>query len=103
MLGPLATTGGSFAVVVAAMVGRVVTVALALAIAYRACGGFRCARSTPLLYLAVGIVFVTVVPTLFGFVVPTMTDASQFQLSVVTNTSELLGLGIILYSIYGDP
>ena len=103
MLGPLATTGGSFAVVVAAMVGRVVTVALALAIAYRACGGFRCAHSTPLLYLAIGIVFLTVVPTLFGFVFPTMTTVSRLQQSVVTHASELLGLGIILYSIYGDP
>ncbi|MFD1586612.1 hypothetical protein ACFR9U_06430 [Halorientalis brevis] len=103
MLGPLATTGGSFAVVVAAMVGRVVTVALALAIAYRACGGFCMNRRTPLSYLALGIVFLTVVPTLFGFVFPTLTDVSRLQQSVVTHASQLLGLGIILYSIYGNP
>lgn len=103
MLGPLATTGGSRAIVVAVLLGRVVTVLLALAIAYRACGGFRDARSRPLLYLAVGIVFVAVVPTLLGFVFPTLTDLTQLQQSVVTNTSKLLGLGIILYSIYGNP
>lgn len=103
MLGPLSTTGGSPPVVVTALLGRVLTVVLALAITYRAYDGYRSVRSKPLLYLAVGIVFVAVVPTLFGFLFPTLTTVTQLQLSVATNASQLLGLGIILYSIYGNP
>ncbi|WP_136717029.1 DUF7521 family protein [Halorientalis salina] len=101
MTGMLETTGGSTAIVIAAIVGRFLMGVLALAIAYRAYTGYRSARSRPLLYLAAGLVFLAVVPTIVSFVLPTATDVSALDRTVVTTASELLGLLVILYAIYG--
>jgi len=101
MTGTLETTGGSPLLVVAAIVGRFLMGLLAVAIAYRAFAGYRSVRSRPLLYLATGLVLLAVVPTILSFLLPTATDVSALGRTVVTTASELLGLLVILYAIYG--
>lgn len=58
---------------------------------------------TGMLWLAVGLLLLTTVPELLRFGLPTVTDVGTVGRSLSVSTSELLGLGIILWTVYGGP
>ena len=79
-------------------------VGLGLLISLQAYRGYRQAQSSRLLFLAVGVVLLTLVPfllTVVGAVLAgatTLTDLS-YPVTLVTRTAEVLGLLAVLYSL----
>lgn len=99
---PLQTaTGGSPLVVALALVGLLLTAALSLAVAYRVVRGYRRNRSRARLYLAVGLILLTAGPISIQLVLTNFTDVPTVGRSAAANASKLLGLGAMLYAIYG--
>jgi len=96
-------TGGSAVLAVLALLGLFVAAGLSLLIAYEALRGYRGTQERAMLYLAVGIVLLTAGPIALRIALPTFTDAPESVRLLSTTVSELLGLGCILYSIYGRP
>jgi Na+-driven multidrug efflux pump len=97
------TTGGSVAVIVLTLIGIVLTAVLSLVVAYRVIRGYRRNRSRARLSLALGLVLLTAVPILLGFVLtPTITGVSTVGRTLATTVSRLLGLVAMLYAIYGS-
>jgi len=66
---------------------------------------FRGYRGSPgnrgVLLLAVGILFLTTVPEFLRVGIPTVTNVGTVSRSVIVSGFELLGLGSILWAIYG--
>lgn len=83
--------GGSF----------LVTVLLGGLITHRAYQGYRRNRSKPMLYLAVGLVLVTVVPPLSSLVLSNFTELAGWLVVLAMTTSQICGLLSVLYSLYG--
>lgn len=75
---------------------------LGLVIARKAYQGYTATRSKPMLYLAVGIVLLTAVPALLSTVLTNLTVLPGYQVVLVTNGAEILGLLSVAYSLYGD-
>jgi hypothetical protein len=75
---------------------------LGLVIARKAYQGYAATRSKPMLYLAVGIVLLTAVPALLSTVLTNLTALPGYQVVLVTNGAEILGLLSVAYSLYGD-
>jgi hypothetical protein len=75
---------------------------LGLVIARKAYQGYATSRSKPMLYLAVGIVLLTAVPALLSTVLANLTALPGYQVVLVTNGAEILGLLSVAYSLYGD-
>ena len=75
---------------------------LGLVIARKAYQGYATTRSKPMLYLAVGIVLLTAVPALLSTVLTNLTALPGYQVVLVTNGAEILGLLSVAYSLYGD-
>lgn len=99
---PLQTaTGGSPFVVAMTLVGLLVTAVLALAVAYLLVRGYRRNRNRARLSLAVGLVLLTTGPIVIQLVLTNVTDVSLVGRSLAANASKLLGLGAMLYAIYG--
>ncbi|MFB6139451.1 MAG: hypothetical protein ABEJ26_03345 [Halosimplex sp.] len=65
--------------------------------------GYRGTRDRGMLFLAVGIVLLTGGPITLRIALPTFTTYPESVRILSTTASELVGLGCILYSIYGDP
>ncbi|MFB6173207.1 MAG: hypothetical protein ABEI39_01045 [Halobacteriales archaeon] len=102
-LAQVTATGGSPVLAALALLGLVVAAGLSLLIAYEALRGYRGTRDRAMLFLAVGIVFLTAGPIALRIALPTFTEAPGSVRLLSTTTSELLGLGCILYAIYGRP
>lgn len=99
---PLQTaTGGSPLVVALTLVGLLVTGVLALVVAYLVARGYRRNRNRARLYLAVGLVLLTTGPIALQLVLTNFTDVAPVGRSMAANASKLLGLGAMLYAIYG--
>lgn len=102
---PLQTTtdaiGGSPLVVVLALLGLLLTAGLSLVVAYLVIRGYRRNRNRARLYLAVGLVLLTAGPIVIQLVLTNVTAMSQIGRSAAANASKLLGLGAMLYAIYG--
>jgi len=96
-------TGGSVVIAVLVLLGLAVAAGLSLLIAYEALKGYRGTRDRAMLLLAVGIVLLTGGPIALRIALPTLTDAPESVRLLSTTVSELLGLGCILYAIYGRP
>lgn len=96
---------GTLAVAIAVFLGQVIAFVLACWIAFRTYDGYREAGgSRPALYwLAVGIVLLAAVPTALRFVLPTLAGADSLTTTLVTTSSEIAGLGAILYAVFGRP
>lgn len=82
------------------VIGKTVTAALGVAIAYQAYRGYQRTGSDPLRYVAVGFVFISVGAVLegvlFDVVGLSIFDAGTIQTSVVA-----AGMLCILYALYG--
>lgn len=79
-----------------------VTIALGLLIAYRAYQGYRRNQSEPMLYLAIGLIFVTAVPPLVSLLLSNLTELPGWLVVLAMTTSQICGLLSVLYSLYGD-
>lgn len=101
-IAPLQTaTGGEPFVVALTLVGLLVTAILALVVAYLLIRGYRRNRDRARLYLAIGLVFLTTVPIVIQLVLTNVTEVSPVARSLAANASKLVGLGVVLYAIYG--
>jgi len=70
-------------------------------IAYQAYRGYRRNDATSMLYLAVGLLLLTLCPFLINVAVNSFTGAEQIVTVFLENMSRLAGLVAITYSLYG--
>ncbi|OVE85949.1 DUF7521 family protein [Natronolimnobius baerhuensis] len=70
-------------------------------IAYQAYRGYRRNDASSMLYLAVGLLLLTLCPFLVNVVSTSFTDVDQIVTVFLENVSRLLGLLAIMYSLYG--
>ena len=99
---PLQTaTGGSPFVVALALLALLLTAALSLVVAYLIVRGYRRNRDRARLYLAVGLILLVTGPIVIQLVLTNVTAVSPVARSAAANASKLLGLGAVLYAIYG--
>ena len=77
-------------------IGLSVGIALVLLRGYR-----RGPRHPRMLYLAFGLILLTTVPELLRIGLPTLTTVGAVGRSALVSGSELIGLGIILWAVYG--
>lgn len=84
-------------------VNFVFLISLSLVIVSQAVRGYRRNGSRPMLFLALGIVLLTIVPTVVTIVGARLYNARTVGLVVspLTNSIKVLGLGSIVYSLYG--
>jgi hypothetical protein len=86
----------------------VVVILLGLTITWRACQGYRRNDSRPMFLLAIGMLLVTVVPTLTELIVVpwfvaryTSPGAGTVSLTLaVSRLCEAVGIGVLLYSLH---
>ena len=71
------------------------------AFAYQAYRGYRRNDATSMLYLALGLLLLTLCPFLINVVVNSFTSAEQIVTVFLENVSRLAGLVAITYSLYG--
>jgi hypothetical protein len=81
-------------------VGEAIAFVLACWIVYRAISGSRSDHGSSLLWLALGIVLLSAIPTIVRFLLPTI-GVMAVVTTLTARTCELAGLVSILYSIYG--
>lgn len=93
--------GGSPFVVALALIGLLLTAGLSLGVAYLLLCGYRRNQNRARLYLALGLVFLTTGPIVIQLLLTNFTAVSAVGRSAAANASKLLGLGAILYAIYG--
>ncbi|MFC7189108.1 DUF7521 family protein [Halocatena marina] len=93
--------GGSPFIVVLVLLGLFTTAALSLVVAYLVFRGYLRNRDPARLSLAIGLVLLTTGPIVIQLVLTNLTPVSMVGRSVAANTSKLLGLGAMLYAIYG--
>jgi hypothetical protein len=79
-----------------------VTMVLGALITFRAYQGYRRNGSRPMLYLAVGLVFVTVVPPLVSVLLANLTALPGWAVVTAMAISQIVGLSSILYSLHRD-
>jgi hypothetical protein len=78
------------------------SIGLSVVIAVVLLRGYRRGPGHPgMLSLALGLVLLTTVPELLRVGVPTLTDVDAIGRSVLVSGSELVGLGLILWTVYG--
>ncbi|EMA46668.1 hypothetical protein C449_03341 [Halococcus saccharolyticus DSM 5350] len=93
-------TGGDTTVVLAALVGFVVALVLALAVAYKLFTGYRRVGDPGMFRLAVGLTLLTAVPMLLRVVLTNVPIVSPAARSLAVTGCELGGLVVILVVIY---
>ena len=71
-------------------------------IAYQAYRGYRRNDASSMLYLAVGLLLLTLCPFLINVAVTTLVGAEQVVTAFLENVSRLAGLVAIMYSLYGQ-
>lgn len=95
-------TGADPLVALAVLSLSVVSVVLSLTIAVVLIRGYRRGPShRGMLLLAVGLIFLITVPEVLRVGLPTATDIGTVGQSVVVTACELLGLGTIVWTVYG--
>lgn len=75
---------------------------LGTVIAYQAYRGYRRNDAGSMLYLAIGLLLLTLCPFLVNIVINTATDMARIVTVFAENLSRLLGLVAIMYSLYGQ-
>lgn len=76
-----------------AVIGAIIT--------YQAYRGAKRNDSTSMFYLAIGLLFLTVVPFLLNVTLTTLLPVMQVETVFAQNVSRLAGLLAIFYSLYG--
>ncbi|MGQ3413600.1 hypothetical protein [Natrinema versiforme] len=71
-------------------------------IAYQAYRGYRRNDASSMLYLAVGLLLLTLFPFLVNVVVTTLVSPERIVIALLENVSRLVGLVAITYSLYGQ-
>lgn len=95
-------TGADPLVALAVLILSVVSVVLSLLIAVVLIRGYRQGPShRGMLLLAIGLILLITVPEVLRVGLPTATGVGTIGQSVVVTTFELLGLGIIVWTVYG--
>lgn len=81
---------------------KLLTMGFGLLVAIAAYRGYRRYESVPLLYVAVGFVLISFGAGLEG-VLFDLTPLTLYQASMVHTVFMVVGMSLILYSIYGQP
>lgn len=82
------------------VLGLLLVALLGTVIAVQAYRGYRRNDSRPMLYLAVGLALLTLVPFLLNVALATA-GADRVAIALAENVARLLGLVAITYSLYG--
>jgi uncharacterized membrane protein len=93
-------TGGSPAVVLAALLALLVATVLSLAVAARLYRGYRRGGGRPMLGLLVGLILLTTVPFVLRLVLTNVGDVSATTRALAATTSQLAGLLIVLTVVF---
>jgi hypothetical protein len=85
------------------MVNYVLLVVLSLVIVYQAYRGYRRHESRPMLFLALGVVLLTIVPAIVSLVTVRYVSAVTYGATIapLIQSIRVIGLGSIVYSLYG--
>ncbi len=105
MVAPLQfdATGGNLWLAVGILVLSVLSILLSVLIAALLVRGYRRGPGhAGMLTLAVGLVLLTTVPELLRIGLPTFTAVGTVGRSILTSGCELVGLGAILWAVYGS-
>jgi len=98
----LEATGADPFTALSALVLSVLSVVLSVTIAVVLVRGYRRGPAhRGMLWLAVGLIFLITVPELLRIGIPTATNIGDTGRSVLVSGCELLGLGTILWTVYG--
>lgn len=98
----LRATGADPSIAVAVVALSVLSLVLSVVIAALLVRGYRRGPGrTGMLVLAVGLLLLTAVPELLRIALPTFVGVGTVARSLLTSGCELLGLGTILWAIYG--
>lgn len=81
--------------------GLVLAIVLSIVVMVRGVVGYRRAGDPALLGMAAGILLLSGAPIVLNVVLQTVTAMPAWQVSVAADLTRLLGLGLILYVIYG--
>lgn len=96
------TTDGNLWLAAGVLGLSAVTIGLSVLITVLLVRGYRRGpRHRGMLTLAVGLIFLTTVPELLRFGLPSFTAVGTVNRSLLVSSFELLGLGTILWAIYG--
>jgi hypothetical protein len=82
------------------LAGKLLVMALGLLISYQGFRGYRRNQSQPMLFVAVGFVFLTAGGTMGCSLVQTL-GVSPAALGVAQTLLVAVGMGFVLYSLYG--
>lgn len=85
------------------MVNYALLVGLSLVVVYQAYRGYRRNESRPMLFLALGVVLLTIVPVIVSLVAARYVSATVFGSTVapLIQSIRVVGLASIVYSLYG--
>ena len=98
----LEATGTDPFIALGVLILSVVSVVLSLTIAVVLVRGYRSGPAhRGMLWLAVGLIFLTTVPELLRVGLPTATNIGIASRSILISGCELFGLGTILWTVYG--
>jgi len=96
----ITTIGGDALVVLSLFAGVFVSIALALLLAVRAYRGYQRTRSPRLLALSGGLLLIVAVPKITNLVLATATAVSTPTIGALTAGCRVVGLAVILGTIY---
>lgn len=83
------------------VIAKLITIALGLLIAYQAYRGYRTHGSPPMLYVAIGFVFISVGAVIEGILFE-IVGLEIYRASAIQTGIVALGMLVILYSLYGS-
>ncbi|WP_458206470.1 DUF7521 family protein [Haladaptatus sp. NG-SE-30] len=82
------------------LAGKLLVMTLGLLIAYQGYRGYRRNHSEPMFFVATGFIFLTVGGTMGCTLIDTL-DISAFTLGIAQTLLVAVGMGFVLYSLYG--
>ena len=102
ILGQVRAPGTDLSIAIAIFGLSLISLALSVVIAVVLVRGYRRGPGrTGMLWLALGLLLLTTVPELLRIGLPTVTNVGTVGRSILVSSAELLGLGAILWAVYG--
>ncbi|WP_336327790.1 DUF7521 family protein [Halovenus sp. HT40] len=83
------------------VIAKVITMGLGLLIVFQAYKGYRVHGSKPMLYVAIGFLFISVGAIIEGILFDVL-NLSIFVAGTIQTTIVAIGMLVILYSLHGD-